>query len=81
LIITDYRLDEHTNGIEVIGQLRQLLEHDVPAIIISGDTDPLLLESIQNEDFYLLHKPVNVCKLRKVIGSLLRDENEDRLVD
>ena len=81
LIITDYRLDEHTNGIEVIGQLRQLLEHDVPAIIISGDTDPLLLESIQNEDFYLLHKPVNVSKLRKVIGSLLRDENEDRLVD
>lgn len=77
LIITDYRLNEQTNGIEVIAQLRQLLEHDVPAIIISGDTDPLLLEKIQNEDFYLLHKPVNIAKLRKVIASLLRKEISD----
>ncbi len=72
LIISDYRLNEMSNGIDAISQLRQALGEDVPAIVITGDTDPRLLEKIQNEDFYLLHKPVNVAKLRKVISSLLK---------
>lgn len=74
LIISDYRLDEKFNGIDAIAQLRELLSEDTPAMIITGDTDPRLLEKIQNEDFYLLHKPVNVAKMRKVIGSLLKHQ-------
>ncbi|MEM7257981.1 MAG: ATP-binding protein [Pseudomonadota bacterium] len=71
LIISDYRLNEEANGIEAISRLRQLIGKDVPSIIISGDTDPRLLEKIHNADFFLLHKPVRTEKLRKVIGSLL----------
>jgi len=71
LIICDYRLGEKTNGVKAIAQLRKLLEQEVPAILISGDTDPQLLEKIKDENFYLLHKPVNIAKLRKVIGSLI----------
>ena len=72
LIISDYRLNENVNGIDAIAQLRQLLGTEVPALIISGDTDPRLLKKIHSEDFYLLHKPVRIDKLRKVIGSLLK---------
>lgn len=75
LIITDYRLNEQSNGMNVISQLRQILDEDVPAIIISGDTDSQLLETIQNEGFYLLHKPVNISKLRKVISSLIGNKD------
>lgn len=71
LIISDYRLNENINGIETITQLRQIIGEEVPAIIISGDTDPRLLEKIHEEDFYLLHKPVKIDKLRNVIRSLL----------
>ncbi|OED36570.1 hypothetical protein AB833_26600 [Chromatiales bacterium (ex Bugula neritina AB1)] len=75
LIISDYRLGGEENGIEAIEKIHQLLNEEVPAIIISGDTDPRLLEKIHNEDFYLLHKPVRIDKLRKVIGSVLNYRN------
>ena len=71
LIISDYRLSGEFNGVDTIKQLRQLLQEEVPAIIISGDTDPQLLEKILNQEFYLLHKPVKIDKLRNVIRSLL----------
>ncbi len=71
LIITDYRLGETENGIDAINRLRQIMHASVPAIIISGDTDPQLLEKIHHADFYLLHKPVRADKLRKVIATLI----------
>ena len=71
LILSDYRLNEDVNGIEAIRLLRDKLGADIPAILISGDTDPELLEHIQKQDFYLLHKPLKSAKLRKVIGILL----------
>lgn len=73
LIISDYRLDKKINGIDVIHELRRELSYPVPAMIISGDTDPALLEKIQGEDFYLVHKPVDIAKLRKVVGTLQRN--------
>ncbi len=71
LIISDYRLNEKTNGVEGIARLRTIIGEDVPSIIISGNTDPRLLEEIHNADFYLLHKPLRAEKLRKVIGLLI----------
>jgi len=79
LIISDYRLNESATGIDAITELRQLVEKDVPALIISGDTDPRLLEKIHDEDYFLLHKPVRIDKLRTVIGSLLKHHNNSRL--
>lgn len=73
LILSDYRLNEDVNGIEAIRLLRAKLGTDVPAILISGDTDPELLDYIQKENFYLLHKPLKTAKLRKVLGVLLND--------
>lgn len=75
LIISDYRLNDGVNGVDTIKQLRQLLQEEVPAIIISGDTDPRLLEMIHEQEFYLLHKPVKVDKLRNVIRSLLNRQD------
>ena len=79
LIISDYRLNENANGIDAITQLRKMLGQEVPAVIISGDTDPRLLEKIHSEDFYLLHKPVKIDKLRNVIGSLLNHHDNRKV--
>jgi len=77
LILCDYRLNERINGVEAIQHLRQSYGSDVPAIIITGDTDPVLLEQIKNQEFYLLHKPLRAAKLRRVIGVLL-DQNSQK---
>lgn len=71
LIISDYRLDGATHGMEVIVQLRQQLARPVPACLISADTDPELLQAAQVAQLTLLHKPVRPAKLRSLMNRLL----------
>ncbi|MDD2919602.1 ATP-binding protein [Rhodoferax sp.] len=80
LIISDYRLDGATHGMEVIVQLRRQLARQVPACLISADTDPELLQTAQAAQLTLLHKPVRPAKLRSLMNRLLavqglRDES------
>lgn len=80
LIISDYRLDGATHGMEVIVQLRRQLARQVPACLISADTDPELLQAAQAAQLTLLHKPVRPAKLRSLMNRLLavqglRDES------
>ncbi|HSO43964.1 MAG TPA: hypothetical protein VLQ47_00390, partial [Rhodoferax sp.] len=71
MIISDYRLDGATHGIEVIAQLHQQLARPVPACLISADTDPELLQAAQAAQLTLLHKPVRPAKLRSLLNRLL----------
>jgi len=73
IIISDYRLTDDVTGMDAIRRLRSCFGRDIPALLISGDTDPDLLKQAQREDFYLLHKPLKPTKLRAVIGMLLDD--------
>ncbi len=62
VIVSDYRLPG-CNGIEVIKQIRAIVQDTIPAIIISGDTS---LRQIENEDLpkcNVFRKPVNAKKL------------------
>lgn len=76
LIISDYRLDDMLNGILVITQLRQQLARPVPACLISGDTDPALIQAAQAAQLTLLHKPVRPAKLRILLQHLLMDQRD-----
>ncbi len=71
LIISDYRLKDDITGLDAIRRLRKKLANDIPALLISGDTDPELLESIHRQDFYMLHKPLKATQLKKVIRVLI----------
>ncbi len=62
VIVSDYRLPG-CNGVEVIKQVRAIVQDTIPAIIISGDTS---LRQIENEDIpkcNVFLKPVNAKKL------------------
>ncbi len=74
LIISDYRLNEALNGISVVARLRQQLGCAVPAFLISGDIDPALIQSAQEAQLTLLHKPVRPAKLRSLLRHLLRGQ-------
>jgi hypothetical protein len=45
----------------------------VPACLISGDTDPEIVKAAQLTGLTLLHKPVRIDALRSVLISLTRE--------
>jgi len=71
LIISDYRLQETQNGIEVIALLRTQLAHTTPACLLSGDTDASLVQAAHRAGLTLLHKPVQPAKLRSLLRRLV----------
>ena len=72
LIISDYRLPEGVTGVEVIERLRNEFCTEIPAFLISGDTNPEPLHEAQTGGYHLLHKPVNPMTLRAVLSQVLK---------
>lgn len=70
LIITDYRLEAGTTGIEAIRQVRSHLGYPAPAIILTGDTSPERLKDVAASGHLLLHKPVDAEQVRQAISQL-----------
>jgi signal transduction histidine kinase len=71
LIVADFRLRQHENGIDTVRRLRERLG-PVPALLVSGDTAPERLREAQASGIPLLHKPVSSEKLRQEMTALLR---------
>jgi len=71
LLIVDYRLREEKTGREAIELLRNKLDENLPAIIITGDTAADRLREAQASDALLLHKPVASSELQRTMASLL----------
>lgn len=71
VIVADFRLPRHENGIETVRRLRERLG-DVPALIVSGDTAPERLREAQASGLPILHKPVPADKLRETMLAALR---------
>lgn len=73
LIVSDYRLRAHETGIHVIERLREEYnDPDLPALLVSGDTDPARLSEAAARGIPLLHKPMQVQALREHVTSLLQ---------
>jgi signal transduction histidine kinase len=79
LIVSDYHLPSGKTGIEVIEQVRLDLSAQIPAFLISGDTNPEPLREAQAKGFHLLHKPVEPMALRAMFNLALRSGQGVRL--
>jgi CheY-like chemotaxis protein len=66
-LLCDFRLMDGEKGTDVISALRQEFGPDLPAILISGDTDPDVLRIAHEAGLPLLHKPLTVAKLRSLL--------------
>ncbi len=71
VIVADFRLPQHENGIETVRRLRARLG-DVPALMVSGDTAPERLREAQASGLPFLHKPVSAEVLKKTMLAVLR---------
>ena len=64
--------NDDTDGIEVITRLRQRFGHNIPAILVTGDTAPDTILRISQAGFPLLHKPLRPAKLRALLTHLIQ---------
>ncbi len=72
VIVSDYRLPDDTDGIEVIAQLRQRYGAGIPAILVTGDTAPDTILRISQAGIPMLHKPLRPAKLRALLTHLIQ---------
>ena len=70
VIVSDYRLAGSVTGIDVINQCQAHYGADIPAMLITGDTDPELLSEIEHIGIHILHKPIDAEKLKAVLAIL-----------
>ena len=71
IIVSDFQLSDTETGFDAIQRARELLGNDVPALIVTGTTDPELLQAIKESGIRMLKKPVKAAKLRALINHLI----------
>lgn len=64
LVIADFRLAGGETGIDVIQAVRSHCGEQVPAVVLTGDTDPATIRRIVGAGLHLLHKPIQLEALR-----------------
>jgi len=69
-IISDYRLANEITGFDVILQLQTVANKTIPALLLSGDSDPMLMQQAISAGLPLLIKPVSPSRLRRFLESL-----------
>ena len=75
ILISDYRLAHGQNGFDVIAKARLLWGDQLPAIVITGDTDPKLLRIMAGHGITVCHKPVKLATLDALIRAALEQKS------
>jgi two-component system, sensor histidine kinase len=63
IVLTDYHLDDGATGLGVLRTLRELAGRDLPAVVLSGDTSPILASLAGLNRVRVLRKPVDAAVL------------------
>jgi CheY-like chemotaxis protein/anti-sigma regulatory factor (Ser/Thr protein kinase) len=71
LVLCDYRLPDG-NGLELADHIKGCGDASPAFILVSGDTAPELLKTVNERGLHLLHKPVRPAKMRSLILFLLK---------
>lgn len=77
LIVCDYRLRNEEIGTQAIEAVQKILKKRVPAIIMTGDTDPERIREAQASGHALLHKPVKPAQFYETLQNLLQNKTEN----
>ncbi len=73
VVVSDFHLGPGKNGLELLEEMREVAGRDLPAVILSGDTSPVLARIATVSRVVLLRKPVDarqlIVKLEELFGS------------
>ena len=70
IVIADYRLAGHTTGVDAICAVRRHYGDDIKALIITGDTDPEVVQGIAGRGFTVLNKPLLLDDLKSFLNEI-----------
>ncbi len=71
LVIADHRLAGPLNGRQLIQEIRQRLGAELPAVIMTGDTEDPTLRQAGTSKLRILYKPVKPAELRQTLLQLM----------
>jgi signal transduction histidine kinase len=74
VLISDYRLAEAQTGFDVIAMIRSGFGNELPAIIITGDTNPALVRSMADRGIAVHYKPLKM----EVLNAFIRESTDRR---
>jgi CheY-like chemotaxis protein len=72
MILSDWRLRGHENGIDAVRAVRAACGEGTPAVLITGDTSTDLLKLAHENGLVVLHKPLQPRQLVRLIKHLRR---------
>ena len=72
LVLSDLRLSGPESGIDAIQAVRARCGRRVPGVIVTGDTDPDRLRSVDRSGLPLVHKPCDPAALRRLLSRSLQ---------
>jgi CheY-like chemotaxis protein len=75
LIISDYHLAKGRSGFEAVEKLRDTFAVQIPAFLISGDTNLKPSHDAKARGFHLLHKPVDPIALRAMFNHAIKQDS------
>ena len=81
IVISDYRLARGETGFDAITAVRAAAGAKLPALILTGDTDPKLMRSMADRGIVVLHKPVDLETLQAYLELLTCEEDISNLAD
>lgn len=77
VILADYDLGQGQTGARLIEELRSKAQRKIPAVIISGESAEFL-QSLADDGFSVLKKPVKAARLRAMINHSLAQTSTDQ---
>jgi Na+/proline symporter/signal transduction histidine kinase len=72
LILADYHLEDCKTGVEVIDNIRNTAQWDIPSVVITADQSDAIKREIQENRIFLLHKPIKPLSLRTLLNRLMK---------
>ena len=70
IMVADYRLGGDETGIDTINAVRTAFATTIPAIVLTGDTDPAKLREIVAHEVQVRHKPVQLDALAECLDRM-----------
>lgn len=72
LILADYHLDQNLLGTDAIREIREAMQQDVAAIVITADRTAAMKQQVRDAGYGLMHKPLRPAVLRKMINKHIK---------
>lgn len=81
IVLMDYQLGNNENGLELIEEMRQMLDIVFPACLVTAVRDNELIAKCKEHGVHFMNKPLKPAKLRALLQSMTRYIDEAAIIE